>query len=442
MAMPAGNYQVERMTLTGVMKRNRLWRLLGWMLAGLMLVLAGSIAAVGWYFHAASGEWAAPLQVKEMTYRLSMNKALRLVTHPHVIPFLDKRVLGTRWGVVVLAAGPQGRLLLHCSPCQLHSRALSESPIRLSSVLVSVHREDDALLGDMLVGGAVRSHFFATLAGAAMKLELTLPPAPLHDVYALFADDIPELKRARIDGEFGVRLTLRMPERELHVSPTLTGFRVSGLGTESLRRRLPAVVCGATAHVQAPVSGGRWLGKAVIAAEDQRFWQHTGIDLREVTLSLRRNQSGDSIARGGSTLGQQLAKLLFTGDERTHVRKLRELLYAVEMEETLGKPRILQIYLAIAPWGHGICGAEMAARAYYGKSAAALGRAESAWLAAILHAPDREVRHWRNTGQPNMRRATWVMEGMGTGPRRRREAIIMLASLAPPAAVGLMPVHD
>lgn len=420
---------------TVAVKRNRRLRRLVWGLAGMVLALAGAIVAGGWYFHAAPDEWAWPLQARGLTYRVSAVKVLRLATQPRVIRLLDGRVLVTRWGAVALAAGPRGQLLLRCSPCIVRSRALSETPIRLSEARASVHRTGDTLRGGLLVGARAQAHFVATLTQGSMQLELTLLPTPLRDLYALFAADIPELRHARIVGEFGAHLTLRMPQRDLRMRPTLTGFRVSGLGTNSLRRRLPAMVCSRAETVpQTPAPAGRWLGKAVIAAEDQRFWQHTGVDLREATVSLQRNQAGNGIARGGSTLSQQLARLLFTGSDRTHVRKLRELLYAVEMEETLGKPRILQLYLAVAPWGRGVCGAEMAARAYYGRPAAALGRAEAAWLAAMLHTPDREVRHWRATGQPNMRRASWVVDGMGTGPRRRREAVILLASLAPPAS--------
>ena len=82
------------------------------------------------------------------------------------------------------------------------------------------------------------------------------------------------------------------------------------------------------------------------------------------------------VERGGSTLTQQLAKLLVTGSERSAERKLRELLYAVEMEQTLGKARILQLYLDNAPWGAGhlLCGAEAAARRYFKRRRATSSR--------------------------------------------------------------------
>jgi penicillin-binding protein 1A len=82
----------------------------------------------------------------------------------------------------------------------------------------------------------------------------------------------------------------------------------------------------------------------VVATEDQRFFTHTGFDLTELNAAFALNQQSDQIERGASTLTQQLARLLVTGSERTPTRKLRELLYAVEMERTLGKARILGRY--------------------------------------------------------------------------------------------------
>ena len=89
-----------------------------------------------------------------------------------------------------------------------------------------------------------------------------------------------------------------------------------------------------------------WLERAVIAAEDQRFAEHAGYDLAELRHAIEGNQRRDRAARGASTITQQLARLVYTGDERSLARKVRELLYAVEMERTLGKGRILRLYLA------------------------------------------------------------------------------------------------
>jgi membrane peptidoglycan carboxypeptidase len=193
------------------------------------------------------------------------------------------------------------------------------------------------------------------------------------------------------------------------VAPRVDGFEVSGLGTEALTGARTACARGHRSSRLAPES---WLARAVVAAEDQRFYEHPGYDLAELTAALAGNQQANQQAqrtqRGASTLSQQLAKLLITGDERSAVRKLRETLYAVEMERTLGKARILRLYLDNAPWGQQLCGAEAAARFYFGVRAAELTPAQASWLAAMLHNPGVEAQRWADTGQINLARAQWV----------------------------------
>jgi membrane peptidoglycan carboxypeptidase len=130
-----------------------------------------------------------------------------------------------------------------------------------------------------------------------------------------------------------------------------------------------------------------WLARAVIAAEDSRYFEHPGYDLDSALQSFDGNQREGRALGGASTLTQQLAKLVYTGDDRTPARKLRELLYAVEMERTLGKARILDLYLAMAPWGDGVCGAHQAALRHIGKPAHALDASEAARLAILLRNP-------------------------------------------------------
>ena len=165
------------------------------------------------------------------------------------------------------------------------------------------------------------------------------------------------------------------------------------------------------------------LARAVIAAEDQRFFEHTGFDLEELSTSFERNQREGRIERGASTLSQQLARLLITGGERTPARKLRELLYAVEMEQTLGKARILRMYLDHAPWGNGLCGAQAASRHYFGLRAQDLDAGQAVWLAAMLHQPAVEAQRWASSGHINLPRAQWVATSLRPMPRRQREAL-------------------
>ena len=127
-------------------------------------------------------------------------------------------------------------------------------------------------------------------------------------------------------------------------------------------------------------------------------------------------------------MSQQVAKLLVTGGERSPVRKLRELLYAVEMEQTLGKARILRLYLDNAPWGSNLCGAQAAALHYYGKRADRLTAPEAVWLAAMLHNPALEASRWASSGHINVARARWVAGNLR--PLGRRQGARLQRALA------------
>ncbi len=132
-----------------------------------------------------------------------------------------------------------------------------------------------------------------------------------------------------------------------------------------------------------------YLVAAVLAVEDRDFFRHPGIDPRGLLRALWRVvREGDYVA-GGSTITQQLAKNLFTGGERTLLRKLRELAAAVRLELALSKEEILELYLDRVYFGAGAWGAEAAARTYFGKSAADLDLLEAAVLAGLLRAPAR-----------------------------------------------------
>ena len=104
-------------------------------------------------------------------------------------------------------------------------------------------------------------------------------------------------------------------------------------------------------------------------------------------IALDELSSGEARARGGSTITQQLAKNLFLSGERTIVRKLRELLYTLEMETALGKNRILTLYTNVVEMGPEIYGIRRGSEAYFLKQPAQLTIRESAFLAAILPSP-------------------------------------------------------
>ncbi|MDZ4169981.1 MAG: PBP1A family penicillin-binding protein [Coriobacteriia bacterium] len=131
------------------------------------------------------------------------------------------------------------------------------------------------------------------------------------------------------------------------------------------------------------------LRNAVVAAEDRRFWEHNGVDVEGIIRALRANTQAGEVRQGGSTITQQLVKLLFTEGERTLDRKVREALLAYEFEARADKDRVLETYLNTVYFGNGAYGVESAARRYFGQSTSALSLAESATLAGIIRSPTR-----------------------------------------------------
>ena len=129
------------------------------------------------------------------------------------------------------------------------------------------------------------------------------------------------------------------------------------------------------------------LQHAVIASEDERFYQHHGIDFTELHKVVDRDLDSGQFGRGASTITQQLVKNLFLTTSRSVVRKAIEFTITPAADLILGKRRVLELYLNVIEWGPGIYGAEAAASRYYNIPAARLGREESARLAAIIPSP-------------------------------------------------------
>jgi monofunctional biosynthetic peptidoglycan transglycosylase len=131
------------------------------------------------------------------------------------------------------------------------------------------------------------------------------------------------------------------------------------------------------------------LKKAVIAAEDDGFYTHPGIDLEAIAQASEFNKSQGQFKRGASTLTQQVAKNFFLDGEKSFKRKAKELGFALLLEHYLGKDRILELYLNYAQWGKNIFGCEAASQHYFKKSASALTKNEAARLAAVLAMPSK-----------------------------------------------------
>jgi 1A family penicillin-binding protein len=139
------------------------------------------------------------------------------------------------------------------------------------------------------------------------------------------------------------------------------------------------------------------LAQAIIAIEDRRFYQHHGVDFRGILRAGWRNTQAGSTREGGSTITQQLARLMFLSPERTFRRKVQEALLAMWLESQLGKEDILLRYLNTAYFGAGAYGVDAAARRYFGKKAGGLSLAEAAMLAGLVRAPS-QLAPTRNFG--------------------------------------------
>lgn len=125
---------------------------------------------------------------------------------------------------------------------------------------------------------------------------------------------------------------------------------------------------------------------AVVASEDQLFLQHSGFDFEAIKDAFKRNRESNKI-RGGSTISQQVAKNVFLWHGRSYFRKAVEAYFTFLIELIWGKQRILEVYLNIAEMGDGVFGVEAASQKYFSKSAAEIGRQQSALLAAVLPNP-------------------------------------------------------
>jgi len=148
---------------------------------------------------------------------------------------------------------------------------------------------------------------------------------------------------------------------------------------------------------------------AVVAAEDQRFPDHRGFDVAAIRQALEASRNGGRL-RGASTISQQTAKNLFLWTGRSWLRKGMEAWFTLLIETLWPKERILEVYLNIVEWDHGVFGLEAAAQHYFGVSAAQLNAHQASRLAAILPNP----RGW-DAARPTPhvdRRSAWIRQQM------------------------------
>jgi penicillin-binding protein 1A len=131
------------------------------------------------------------------------------------------------------------------------------------------------------------------------------------------------------------------------------------------------------------------LVNAVVATEDRRFFSHHGVDIFGIARAFYVNQKAGRVVQGGSTITQQLAKLIFLNADRNFKRKIQEVLLAIQLERNFTKEQILTFYLNRAYFGSGNYGVGNAAKFYFGKNISKINLNEAAMLAGLLKAPSK-----------------------------------------------------
>ena len=190
--------------------------------------------------------------------------------------------------------------------------------------------------------------------------------------------------------------------------------------------------------------------KALIAAEDQSFYEHNGVDVGGLFRAAVVNQVTES-QQGGSTLTMQLVRMLATygatdpqsvidATEKSNARKIRETKLALSLDHELGKEKVLERYLNMAPFGHATYGIYAASTYYFGKPPAKLSLAESALLAGIIRAPSDYDPLDPETRADSIERRNWVLDQMqATGAATPAE--VAAAKAVEHTFVGRSPVN-
>src|SRR5262252_8162751 len=258
--------------------------------------------------------------------------------------------------------------LLHAG-CTHMRKAFDIEDINLEE-LIATAMDDPQAVGENM---AFRGINFADLQLAYREIcknekvvVLTVDLGDVIDFYNMAAADLPDhtkLKGIKLPGE--------------SVVLDRNGKRFAEV-FEANQRRVWVTLTDIPEHVQ----------KAFIAAEDKRFYQHKGIDERGLIRAFIGNLASSGRPQGGSTITQQIVKNLLVGEDLTYERKIREMIVASRVEQTLSKAEILELYLNSVYLGRGSWGIELAARSYFGKPAKELTVEEGALLAGLTKGPN------------------------------------------------------
>src|SRR5213080_2883493 len=259
--------------------------------------------------------------------------------------------------------------LLHAG-CAHMRKAFDIEDINLEDLIATAMDDPQAVAGE---NKAFHGINFADLQTAYRQFckneDVPVPAVDLADVidfYNKAAADLPDhtkLKGMKLPGASVLLDGAGRPFAEIF---------------EENQRRVWITLTDIPEHVQ----------KAFLAAEDKRFYQHKGIDERGLIRAFVSSLAQSGRPQGGSTITQQTVKNLLVGDDLTYERKIREMIVASRVEQSLSKAEILELYLNSVYLGRGSWGIEMAARSYFGKPASELGLEEGALLAGLVKGPN------------------------------------------------------
>lgn len=300
---------------------------------------------------------------------------------------------------------------------------LSPAPLRVS---LTVDRGAGTAAGEVRYDALKAS----VAVSADRMVTVDARALPLTALVDRFAGSLPEARGAALAGTLGARLVYDLDARTLRsIEPAADGLAAAGVLPDpgawrrgSFTWRAPIEdgwvprTTGDGLPGWTPLSRAGLAPAAMIAAEDAAFRSHPGYHLPAIREALDAWMlEPDSAPRGGSTITQQLAKNLFCDPmDRTLARKLRELIYALDLERTLPKERILELYINIVELGPDLYGVGPAADAYFIKQPARLTPTEAAFVAAILPSPRRGYARAVADRPPRARMAA-ILENMALG---------------------------
>ena len=155
---------------------------------------------------------------------------------------------------------------------------------------------------------------------------------------------------------------------------------------------------------------GTNIKKAVLASEDQAFFNHNGFDFKQIEKAMKKNDKKGKVVRGGSTVSPQTAKNVFLWQGRSWLRKGLEAIYTFIIEKIWGKDIILERYLNVIEMGQGVFGVEAAAQYYYNKPAKELTKSQAAWIATVL--PNPKKYDPKNPSPYLTKKHNWIMRQM------------------------------